>query len=203
MPIEVLVEVEPFLKHGHYVLFSSKWRDPIGGTMRKVIATQQIPRYRSYVIEAGNQIDVDLSSGTGFYPESPFSMYEILFGMKSGSPPNVLLFPMHTPTDYFMKLEESGQTPDPADEDRRLIGCLTEEDISMDKPRLRIYTLKKDYMDKIILRIYNNSADVTRVILRGTVNRCRISTPVSEEEKKEVMRNGRYRFIPHWEDIKW
>jgi hypothetical protein len=206
MPIEVLTEVEPFLKFGHYVLFSSKWKDPIGDTVRKVLMAQQIPRYKSYIVSAGRYVDVDLSTGSGFYPDSPSSLFEILFGMKSGSPPNVILYPRLPSTEYFMKLEESGQVPpdNPAtDDDLRLIGGLTEDDINMEKPRLRIYTLKRDYMDRIVLRIYNNSADVTKVILRGTVNRIKLSKPVSEDEKKEIIKSGRYRWIPHWEDIKW
>ena len=197
----------PLLKEDNYVFFKGKnFPNHVRDKVFKIGFTQQIPRYISRFIAKGKYVDVDLDE-VGLYPESTNTLYELRFGMKG----NVLLYPRYPSNVYYNVLEKSGYVPpdDLSDVDKRYIGCYTETDIPYDAnpPVLVEYTVKE--FDKVVYRLYADSIEDEKVIIRCIVNRCQL-VKLDEDEEKEVKENwndyiakGILRVIPHPKLIRW
>jgi len=198
---ELLAVPEPLLKVGFFVHFSKGWDKKFEDKLFQLEVVQQIPRYVHRIIESGATMDIKLED-EGYYPTSPRTLYEILFGFKGE---NIILYPMLPGTDYYLKLEESGFIPVPTDDNKRYLGGYTEEDMPYKQPMLREYVLKKDFMETIVYRLYNDSPEDEHFVLRGIVNRCKLGREVVGKEKEDILkrRPPLFREIPHWTVIKW
>lgn len=199
---------DPLLKEDNYVFFrGGDFPDHVANKIFKIGFTQQIPRYISKFIANGKYVDIELDK-VGLYPESVSTLFELRFGFKG----NVLLYPRYPTTQYFNVLEKSGFTPpdDPStDPDKRYIGCYTSVDAPFDvnPPLLAEYTVKN--FDTIVYRIYADSVEDEKVVIRCIVNRCQL-IELDEDEEKEVKENwddyiakGILRIIPHPKLIRW
>lgn len=193
---EYIVELEPLLKVGQYVLFSKGWREEVRNKVFEVLAAQQIPRSIYAIISSGGTYSISLKA-RGFVPESPESLYEILFKFRGT---NLILYPKFPSTDYYLKLEKSGYSPNPSDPDLRYLGGFTEEDF--ERGRLREYTVYINWQPEIVYDIYNDSPADEHFRLDAIVNRVKL-TDVSPDVQKKVIESGRYRFITHYEAVRW
>jgi len=195
---ELLAIPEPLLKVGHYVWFSKGWPRELEDKVFKITVVQQIPRMIHRIITSGSTISINLED-EGLFPEEPASLYEILFGFKGV---NIILYPFWPSTDPYLKLEKSGYRPDTTSDDLRYLGGYLEEETPWTRPLLREYCVNKDWMPDLVYQIYNDDPQTQHFALKGTVNRCKIEE-VYGDEKRRVIAERRYRFIPHYTIMVW
>jgi len=167
-----------YIDTGSYVFFEGKWTDFVSNKLFKVGFSQRFPVRYSMIIEKGRFYDFDLSDN-GLYPENPRTLYEIGFGM-SGSAVVHVRIPSNR---YYNVLEDSDFIPSEDLTRNEYVGGFTETEIPAEEPRrLRVYTLKD--MTKVVLRVFNDGHEDEKVVLHVTVNRMRLDSVSSEEERK-------------------
>ncbi len=204
MPI---VKNLPMLDSGVLVYFNGKrFPDRFADKMFRVVATQQIPVYITEYIEGFSYIDLQLSD-YGLYPDSNETLYELRFGLDGNG--KGLLYVRYPTTTYYNTLEDPKWQTSLEDITKRYIGCYSEKDIPFDEfpPRLIEYTVKS--FDEIVYRIYNDSTEFDKFILRCIVNRCLIKE-IKEEDVNEIkenmeyyVANGSLRVIDHPSLLRW
>ena len=181
-----------FLKPGENVYFTESWPiDWLAGKYFTVVKNKVVRRDIIKTISSGGKIDYDLDSDNGWLPLKQKELYEINLTMKGG----VLLYPMWPSSDYFLSLENPDYKPDYTSSTNRYIGFFEEVDIPIiEDPEkggiLKIYTVKG--MHKIRLRLYNDSIEDEKVVLRLLTNMC-----ILEEISKPAV----FRKIQHYRDV--
>jgi len=195
MSIELLAIPEPLLKERFYVYFTKGWKE-LGDKFFEIKVTQQIPREVWKILDVGKTHDLVLKD-EGFIPENPKTLYEVYVGLKG----NVLLYPRLPSTKYFLALEKSGFVPNPADDELRYLGAYTEADTPYDEPRLRFYAVKD--MEPPVFRLYCDSIEPEKAVLRFIVNRCRIEPVTPEIEKALRAKKIPYKEIKHYTRMIW
>lgn len=181
-----------FLKPREIVYFTESWPDDsIADKYFEVVKNQIVKRDVWKLIAAGSIVNIDLDETNGWLPNTKLAMFEINLSMKG----EVLLYPMWPATDYYFRLERAEFKPDYGSDINRYIGFLDEDDIPFDQTGsiLKIYTVKD--MDYIRLRLYNDSVDDEKAVLRFMVNRCKLK-PLTEKPKI-------FRTIFHYKDMVW
>ena len=194
-----MVQPEPFLKPGHFVKFSPKWKEPWKGRFYMVLTTAQLSHEVHKILGVGADWLLELSDDNGFLPQTPDVMYEVLIGFKG----NVLLHPKWPSTDYWPKWDRADKMAvDLSDPVKRYVMAYTEEDTPYESPRLRVYLLKD--MNPVGLEFYNDSVEPEKVVVRIRANRCVIK-PVEEMSTRlleELRAHKRpFRYIPHYGDL--
>lgn len=197
MAIELLTEVQPLLREGHYVFFDGGWSSETrkDRTMFQVQRTQQIKLDIPRIVSAGSSIDLDFSAPSGggiadlnlsLVPTKPDTLYEMLIGMK-GLP---FMYPMYN-NSYYQKLEVTAVVPDTGDRNLRYLGFFDELDSPFHAPRLREYVVQNQQPP--VLRLYNDQTQDEVLIIRFIINRCKIvATPTQSEESRRVARIAKY-----------
>lgn len=181
-----------FLKPREVVYFTESWPDDhFAGKYFEIVKNQTVKRDVWILVPAASKVDVDLDETNGWLPTTKLAMFEINLSMKG----EVLLYPMWPSTDYYFRLEKAEFKPDYASDTNRYIGFLDEDDIPFDQTGsiLKIYTVKD--MDFIRLRLYNDSIDDEKAVLRLMVNRCKL--------RKLTTPPKIYRTIFHYKDMVW
>ena len=191
---ELLSVQEPLLKESWYLYFTKGWGIDgkiIEDRFYEVDLTQQIGYDIARIIAVGSTYDV-VFLDQGLVPENPWTLYEVLMGLKG----NVLMYPRLPSTDWYLKLEKSGFVPDPTDAAKRYIGAYVEADSPYDKPKLRAYTIKD--LEPPVLRLYTDSIEHEKAVLRFMVNRCKLKTVNAETEKRLRAKQLPFREIKHY-----
>lgn len=194
------------LRNRHVVYFDdagvegSAYPDRFSEKYFRVKRTQQInydlPFYLSGKDGELPQVDVDFEDDDkiGLYPNNTWSLYEILIGMKS-SQGSVLAYPLASINQYLTTLEEGGFRPNTASDAQRYIGAIEESDTPADKPQLRYHTVAD--LNSIGLRLFNDSLQDDKVVLKMLVNRCYLEeVPEKNLSQKE---KDRVREITHYD----
>jgi len=156
------------LKPRDAVWFSPGWPDAFANKSFQIERCQTLKFDVWKRLDRAATEDVKLTDDEGFLPTRPKSLYEINTVMKG----NVLLHPRWPSTDYYWELEKEGFLPDPTDDVKRYIGFVDQDDVPFDQKGgvLKIYTVKD--MEPIHLRLYNDSIEAEKAVLRFLINRC-------------------------------
>jgi len=186
-----LVRITP-LKKGDYVYFTENWKpeDIFAGKYFLVKGTLFKIFDKSFVVASGSYYDFVIDDDSGLLPTSSSSLYEIFVGMKGNS----LVYILWPETDYMIRLEKTGFTPNTADSTKRYIGFFEPEDTPIAAPRLVIYTTRD--MDHVALRFYNDTDEPQKVVIRFNINHCKL------EETPAPPAGIEARVIRHWRDIR-
>lgn len=199
--IKLFTETPELLLPRQYVKFTgADFTDYIreGDTFR-VVRTQQIVYEQAVIIPASDYTQLDLSSETttslGLYPTSTNTLYEILVGLKGGK--DILMYLQIPAGKFFARLEKPTLFPNPATAQLRYIGFIDVETTPVDKPKLRIHTVKD--LEPIIAVIYNDGSDYEKLVMKFIINRCQLERLSPEEAAKVEV----YREIQHYEALRW
>ena len=197
MAFELLTEVPPLLKEGHFVFFDGGWPSETGKNQRyyQVERTHQIKLDVPRIVTAGSSIDLDFAAPSGggigdlnlsLLPINPDTLYEMLVGLK-GLP---FVYPMYN-NSYFQRLEVTNVYPDTGDRNLRYLGSYDESDSPFEAPRLREYVVRNQQPP--VLRLYNDETLDEVLIIRFIINRCRlVATTQRSEELRRLARVAKY-----------
>jgi len=201
--IKMFTETPELLLPRQYVKFIGEGRDFTDnvkdGDMFRVTKTQQVLYEQAFILPPSNTTMLDLSSETatslGLYPTSVETLYEILVGIKGGK--DIIVYPQIPAGKFFARLEKAELTPVPQVPQLRYLGFVDVKATPIDKPKLRIHTIKD--LEPLIFVLYNDGSDYEKIVFRFLVNKCKIKKLEPEEAKKVEI----YREIHHFEALRW
>ena len=203
MTIRLFTVTPELLKPRYVVHFSKGFKKEWVERYFRVTRVQQLGHEKHRIIASNTSHDIDLSGELaehgGLYPDLPNSLFEILIGWK---PKQALMYPRLPTTDYFQKLEMTGWVPPSADNiatehELRYVGEFSGEDSPYDQPKLRIHAVKD--MAALALRFYADSPEDEKVVVKFTVNRCKVDEvrygDLTEKEKAAVREIYHYSLV--------
>lgn len=182
-----------------FIFFEGRWTRDVQDRLFRVKSSQRFPVRYPLIIQQGKYYDFNLK-GNGLYPDNPFTLYELGFGLEG----NGLLHVMIPSDKYYNVLEKPEFVPADDLSVNKYVGGYTEDEIPVDEPRrLRVYTLKD--MITVVYRIMADSYEDEKIVLHVTVNRLKLVEPSDEERKRveeewdEMLRKGTLVVLESWE----
>jgi len=181
-----------------YVEFSPNWKENAAlfdqeDTRFYRVKRQQCVSYDlHYFINVDKKIDVLINEDNGLEPTSPFTLYQILFGLKQ-SGAGVILYSMWPQGNYISQLQKVGMRPYTDKPDKRYLGGWTEEESPASDPHLLEWVLK-DY-NPVNWRIYNDSPNAQKLIISMKINKLKLEAMGS--------RKTPIREVYHYKDLNW
>lgn len=190
--IEYMQKGDPrilFLKPEDNVYFSKGWTlDRLRDQYFKVKFTKPVKRDVWTLVAKGTSVNIDLNANNGWLPTTNNVLYEMNVVLKG----DVLLYPKWPSTEYLWQFQKVDFKPNPADDEKRYIGYVDEDDIPGDWSGgiLKIYTVKD--MNPIRLELYNDGIEDEKAIVRFKVNMCWL---------EKIAKPTIYRKIQHYRDF--
>ena len=195
MVLRLFTVTPRLLEPRQLVHFSKNWHKEFEDKYFRIDRVQEIGFDRHFIVGTGSYYDFDTFDETvgGLEPYRRFNtLYEVLMGWK---PPQGLIYPRIPTTDWFQKLEWPDWVPTPTDVTKRYLGTFHGRDSPYDEPKFRMHLVYG--MEPPTLRIYADSPEDEKVVLRQIINRCKLLevsyeelTPQERDRVREILHHS-------------